>query len=227
MTTTATENTPPPRHLPAYARVAISFVLGIVAGVVAEVFLHLGRLAFMIGWDVAASAYLIGVAFTVTQFDRIDDTKFMALSEDPGRGWVDVLLIAASLASLVAVGMALVEASNAHGSDKAILAGVGVFSVVISWVLVHTVYTWTYARLYYSDPEGGVDFNMPDGEKPHYMEFAYLAFTVGMTYQVSDTDIKSPKIRAAVLHQALLSFVFGTVIIATTINLIAGLTSSH
>jgi uncharacterized membrane protein len=89
---------------------------------------------------------------------------------------------------------------------------------------VHTVFTLRYARLYYLNGSGGIDFNQDD--EPAYAEFAYLAFTIGMTYQVSDTDLKTRAIRSTALRQALLSFVLGAVILATTINLIAGLSNN-
>jgi uncharacterized membrane protein len=87
--------------------------------------------------------------------------------------------------------------------------------------VVHTVYTLRYARLYYSDTDGGIDFSDPD--PPTYADFAYMAFTIGMTSQVSDTEIESKAIRAEALRQGLLSFLFGTGILASTVNLIANL----
>src|SRR5215210_5268718 len=103
-----------------------------------------------------------------------------------------------------------------------LVTGLGIVSVVLAWGMVHTVFTLRYARLYYGRPKGGIEFNQD--EPPRYSDFAYLAFTVGMTFQVSDTNLKTEQIRATVLRQGLLSYMFGTVIIATTINLIAGLT---
>jgi uncharacterized membrane protein len=85
------------------------------------------------------------------------------------------------------------------------------------------VYTLQYARLYYSDEPGGVDFNQ--AVPPRYADFAYLSLTLGMTFQVSDTDLQTSTIRATALRQALLSYLFGVVIVATTINLIASLGS--
>jgi uncharacterized membrane protein len=93
--------------------------------------------------------------------------------------------------------------------------------VGLSWLLVHTVYTLRYAMLYYAGRDGGIDFNQTTS--PRYSDFAYLAFTLGMTFQVSDTDLKTPAIRATALRHALLSYLFGAVIVATMINLVAGL----
>jgi uncharacterized membrane protein len=85
------------------------------------------------------------------------------------------------------------------------------------------MFTVHYARLYYSGEPGGIDFHDP--EPPRFHDFAYLAYTVGMTYQVSDTEIGLTSIRATVLRHALLSYLLGAVVLAVTINLIAGLGS--
>jgi uncharacterized membrane protein len=97
----------------------------------------------------------------------------------------------------------------------------GVACVAASWGVLHTIFILRYALLYYAEPAGGIDFKQePD---PTYRDFAYVGFTVGMTFQVSDTDIGKSTIRTTVLRHALLSFVFGAVILAVTINLLAGL----
>jgi uncharacterized membrane protein len=79
-----------------------------------------------------------------------------------------------------------------------------------------------YARLYYNDPRGGIEFAEPD-KTPDYLDFVYVSFTVGMTFQVSDTDIQSSRIRRTVLRHALLSFLFGAVILGVTVNVVASL----
>ena len=99
----------------------------------------------------------------------------------------------------------------------ATLIGSGIATIVVSWAIVHTIFTLRYAALYYAGPRGCVDFNEDDD--PCYADFAYLAFTIGMTYQVSDTDLTSKAIRHTALRHAMLSYLFGTVIIAATINL--------
>jgi uncharacterized membrane protein len=115
----------------------------------------------------------------------------------------------------------LFGAGSASGNLKYVEAGLALASVFVSWTLVHTVFTLKYARLYYSGQAGGIDFNEPDD--PQYSDFAYLSFTIGMTFQVSDTDIESKQIRRTALRHAWLSFPLGAVIIATAINLVAGL----
>ena len=103
------------------------------------------------------------------------------------------------------------------------MIAVATFTLVVSWTVVNTVFTLRYADLFYSSPVGGIGFGDDGSEPPSYRDFAYMAFTIGMTYQVSDTTLRDRRFRRAVLNHALLSYVFGVVIVATSINLIAGL----
>jgi uncharacterized membrane protein len=97
-------------------------------------------------------------------------------------------------------------------------------TVVLSWAVINTVYTLRYADQYFRPKPGGIAFGTEDGQQhPGYRDFAYVAFTIGMTYQVSDTALHDPQIRRTVLIHAVLSYVFGVVIVAGSVNLISGL----
>lgn len=203
----------------ARAQILVSTGLGIGAGVLAGV-LGSGRIAPLVGWDVLALVFCGWVWIGVWGLDA-DSTQRHARREDPARELADLLLLGAALASLVAVGAVLFGIGHADGSAKYYQAGFALFSVFVSWALVHTVFMLRYARLYYTAPFGGIDFNQT--ASPRYSDFAYLAFTVGMTFQVSDNEITDGDTRRAVLRQALLSYPLGAVIIAAAINLISGL----
>lgn len=195
-------------------------MVGLIAGGVA------GRVAVwevsvLIGWCGAAGTF-VGVAWAVMLKADGPQTRSIATREDDTRVTTDLVMLAASTASLVGVAFILVKASSAEGLAVACLTGLGVISVVLAWVMVHTLFTLRYAHLYYS-AGGGIDFNQ--AEDPDYRDFAYLAFTIGMTYQVSDTDLETKAIRRTALKQSLLSYLFGTAIIAMTINIVAGLAS--
>jgi uncharacterized membrane protein len=199
--------------------VAVMLALGTAAG--------LGALAVwpwpvaaLVGWDVAAAFYLARLWLLLWRLDP-GGTKAVALADDPGRAVADLVLTAASVASLVAVALVVVRAGNSSGGEAIGLAGFGLASVFASWAVVHATYTLRYARLYYGDVPGGVDFNTT--EPPQYSDFAYLSFSVGMTFQVSDTSLETKEFRATVLRQSLLSYFFGAVVIGATINLVAGL----
>jgi uncharacterized membrane protein len=196
----------------------IMALFGVLAGTLSAV-LGATYYAPLIGWDAAVLLFTAWLWVTVAPMDA-SETKAHARLEDPTRASTDFLLLTASVASLVGVGVVLVEASSSRGLDKGLLAGLAAGSVALSWLLVHTLFALRYSRLYHS-VGGGVDFNQK--EPPRYLDFAYLAFTIGMTFQVSDTDIGSSEIRATALRHALLSYLFGAVILATAVNFIVGL----
>src|SRR6185312_7797832 len=119
--------------------------------------------------------------------------------------------------SLLGVGFALGKAKDVSGFEDALLTAGALFAVAVSWLVVHTTFALRYAHLYYAPPRGGINFKNSH-EAPDYHDFAYVAATVGMTFQVSDTDIQDKAIRRVVLRHALLSFVFGAVILGVTVN---------
>jgi uncharacterized membrane protein len=176
--------------------------------------------ALLLGWDIAAVIYLVLVWAAVSRMNA-EVTARMAGREDPSNPVAELVVVAASIAALVAVAFALVRAGQTTGSTKALLIGLGVVSVVVSWLVVHTVYMLRYARSYYGEPAGGIEFNEED--RPAYLDFAYFSFTIGMTFQVSDTNVTRKDIRRLALHHALLSYLFGAVILATAINVFASL----
>ena len=178
------------------------------------------QVALMAAWTVTAVAYLASVWTRIIRHDA-ETTAAHATRLDESRVVAELALLVACAASLVAIAMLLVKASQVGGYTEAAYTALAVLSVLVSWAIVHTVYTLRYGQEYYADPRGGIDYNSE--EPPTYRDFAYLAFTVGMTYQVSDTNLTTSAMRRLALRHALLSFVFGTAIIATMINVVAGL----
>jgi uncharacterized membrane protein len=206
-------------HGHAARKVAVAAAVGIPVGAAAA-FVTAWQAAVLVGWVAAVATFLLRLWPHLWRQDAAS-TSAHATQEDESRVITDLILLAASLASLVAVALLLVETTQLHGVTKSVHTGVGVVSVILSWALVHSIFTLRYAHLYYDGTLGGIDFH--DDEPPTYHDFAYLAFTVGMTYQVSDTEVNDRPIRATILRHALLSFLFGTSIIALTINIVAGL----
>ncbi len=199
-------------------RLVIMLVAGVAATIVTGGF---GEWTYAptVGWCVAALVYSSMVWVRVARLDPTE-TRERASREEPARGIADLLVILLSVASLFSVAFVLVQAAQASGIAKGLLATLALVSVALSWILLHTLYTLRYASQYYT-ADKGIDFNQD--RPPQYTDFAYVSFTLGMTYQVSDTDITNHTVRATVLRHTLLSFVFGSVILATTINLVAGL----
>jgi uncharacterized membrane protein len=200
------------------ARVGVAALVGVIVALVSLQTSHKG-MALLWGWDAGALVYVLWIGLTLFRMDS-GKTAALASSEDPDRVTTDMIILMASVASLGAIVIGLTQAGQAHGAEKTLYVGTCLLSIVLSWALVHTTFALRYARLYYNDDDGGIDF--PGEGDPCYLDFAYVAFTVGMTFQVSDTDVGSSQIRRAVLRQALISYLFGTVFVATMINLIAG-----
>ena len=208
----------PSRGVTALVRVIMSGSVGIVvAGAAALV--TPWQVSSLLAWDTAAAVFSAWVWFAVRGADAAT-TQRIATREDDSRPAADLVLIAASLASLLGVALALLKASGESGTPRALTTTVAVATVALSWLAVHTVFTLRYAHLYYLEGDG-IDFH--NEQAPDYGDFAYVAFTLGMTYQVSDTDLTSKRIRMTALRHALLSYVFGIAVIATTINVVAGL----
>lgn len=213
-------------------RSRLRFVVMLAAGLVAGTAAGLGGRwveAPAVGWSVAALIYVLWVWIVIGRLDAAG-TRAHATSEDPSHRVTDLMILAANVASLAAVAAVVIDSHSGSGGFR--LAGglLALASVALSWMLVQTLFTLRYAGLYFSTAPragaavGGIDFNQP--EPPQYTDFAYLATSLGMTYQVSDTALKNHAIRAEALKHSLLSYLFGTVILAATINLVIGLASS-
>jgi uncharacterized membrane protein len=206
---------------------------GILAGGIAGVlcFLLVTRssvFCLMAAWDVGA---LVLLAFTwrVILRSSAKMTKARAASEDPGRYGVFMIAVGSSLVSLFAAVFVLrgkkdmVQASLVGALDS-----LAILAVVFAWIVTHTTYALRYARLYYQPKNGEAreGLNFPGNEPPDDMDFAYFSFVLGMAFQVSDVSITCKHIRRAVLWHSLQSFLYNTVILALSLNLLIGLFSN-
>jgi uncharacterized membrane protein len=174
----------------------------------------------LIGWSAGVSFLITWIWASVARLSA-EQTQSHASREDTSIRLSELIVLSSGVALLAAVGLVLIKAAHAVGGEKAFLITLGVLSVALTWALVHTVFTLRYARTYYAKPVGGIDFNEKD--PPTYLDFAYLAFTIGMTFQVSDTNLTLKKIRRVALLHALLSYLYGAVIVALVINVVSTL----
>jgi uncharacterized membrane protein len=201
-------------------------IVGVSAGIVAAVIVLVAgaswAVAALAASDAAALVFVIWVWSTVARAS-VEQTAHIARAEDNSRAAAEGTLVGAGAASLIAVGFVLGEAGRAAAPESGLLTALALGSVALAWTSVHTVYVLRYARLYYGDPVGGIDFGP---EPPDYIDFAYLAITIGMTFQVSDTNLTFKRVRRMALHHALLSYLFGTIIVAITVSTVASLLSA-
>jgi uncharacterized membrane protein len=207
-------------HGPVAVRLAVAVPFGVALGSVVGAAAG-WRYAPAVAWIGMASVYLTWTWSIVGRLSA-DETRQHAVAEDPTRPVTDVVMLLASIASLGGVGY-LLAASASQGEASDVAALLGVLSVAASWLAVHTVFTMRYTKLYYVGTPGGVNFHGAETEMPNYLDFAYLSFTIGMTYQVSDTDLQNRAMRSTALRQAILSYLLGAVVLAIIINLVAGL----
>ncbi|WZH37883.1 MAG: DUF1345 domain-containing protein [Microbacterium enclense] len=204
-------------HLAPKAGVAAG--VGLATALVA-VLLGIPELAPLLGW-VAASGVFLAWAWSRAWPADSERTRSLARHEDRSRKLVDALIIAATFLSIALVVFALIRSQqqDAIGSASAILAVIG---VVAAWALVNTVYAFKYARMYYLDDRYRFDFDQE--EDPAYSDFAYTAFSIGMAYSASNVTQSSTASRRIAMGHGLLSYFFGTFVVAVAINLITGLT---
>jgi uncharacterized membrane protein len=172
------------------------------------------------GWAGAGLVFVAWTALVIVPMDPTETSEH-AVREEPTRGVANLIVLLAALASLAAVAVTLVGGVLGNGdvTMAAVLA-----AVIVSWACVHTVFALHYARAYYTAPAGGIDFHQT--EPPRYTDFTYLAITVGMSFAVSDTDLGSSAMRRVAQVHALLAYLFGTVVVALLINLVAGLANA-
>jgi uncharacterized membrane protein len=209
-------------HAPAMRRAVTVFTAGVIVAAVLLPFVT-WALALTLGWDAAAVAFLLAVWPIIIRADSARAPQ-LAAREDQTEGSARALLVGVSVASLLGAGDALHLAGQESGAQRVLLIGAAVLTVVLSWTVMNTLYTLRYADEDFRSKPGGIAFGDQNGqERPSYHDFAYVAFTIGMTYQVSDTTLRDPRIRRTVLAHALLSYLFGVVIVAGSVNLISGL----
>jgi uncharacterized membrane protein len=202
-------------------RMLLSLAAGVAAGA-ATALLGAPELSALVCWIVAASLILIAV-WRISWRQDAGGTKRLAEAESRSRSTDSAVLIA-SVVSLAAVAEALVRSSGRQ--DPVAVAAVicAVVAVALSWVLVNTVFALKYARAYYRDADGGINFKQQ--APPCYSDFAYMAFTVGMAFGVTETEPTDSGVRRIALGHALLSYAFGTGFLAVAINLVTNLGQS-
>jgi len=203
-----------------WRRLLICLGAGILAAALTAV-VGVPEMAVLVGWAVAATGLLVWV-WRISWRRDAEGTK--RLAEEEGRTRVtDAVVLGAAVASLAVVVEALIRSGTQDAVGVATVV-LGVLVVILSWALVNTVFALKYARLYYSGGDGGIDFGQR--EPPAYSDFAYIAFTVGMSFAVPDTQLGDTSIRKVALGHSLLSYLFGTIVIAVAVNLVINLGQS-
>jgi uncharacterized membrane protein len=215
-----THGTLPSGRILSARRALLCVAAGVVAGGLVGV-LWSPILAPLTGWLVASGCALAWVWWIGWPQDA-EVTERLAEEESRSRS-TDTWVLLACVASLAAVVVALVQSSSRRDATAVTAVLLSVLGVILAWALVNTVFALKYARMYYIDEpdRGGIDFK--SDKPPCYADFAYMAFTVGMSFGVSDTEPDNTATRKVALGHALLSYAFGTGVLAVAVNLVTNL----
>lgn len=218
-----------PLHLPPlpvriyrlHAKLLLAAVFGATVAAVMLAFAMPGLTRLLIGWNAGIVVYLI-LSYAMMRRASVATIRKRASSQDEGAHAILLLSIMATFAGLIAVVFALGGAKQAGAVPSVILA---IFTILLSWAFVHTIFSFHYAHEYYGkghdDKIGGLTF--PGDDQPDYRDFLYFSLVIGMTSQVSDVVITSKVIRRMVSLHAVLSFFFNLVVLALTVNMVANL----
>ncbi len=214
-------------RLDAHHRLFISAAAFIVAFLLCNNRMN-ASMQLVIAWNAFALIELT-LAWLVIVRSHPEDVSRTVRLQDSGRRVITLLVVAASCISLVAVGVELISAKHLSGFAAGLGVGLGVLAVLLSWGVLHTVFALHYAHIYYSrhgkskdaEATGGLEF--PKEQRPDYLDFAYAAFTVGMTWQVSDVVVSSRRFRHIILLHSITSFAFNTIILALAVSIVSGL----
>ncbi|MFF4173087.1 DUF1345 domain-containing protein [Streptomyces sp. NPDC001744] len=205
------------RLLGAFPRLVGSVLAGAAAGVLVAV---LSRVPLGVLTGIAVTETLFVVSGWIVLWPMDAAATHRNVHREEFRASVEEAAVVGT--SLCGLGTIVVLLLVGHTDLSRAAAALALCGVSTAWAALHLMYATRYAYLYYVlEPGGGIDFNTR--EPPRYSDFLYFSFNLGMTYQVSDTGVSTAGLRAVVLRHCLLSYVFGTGILATAINLVTGI----
>lgn len=203
-------------------------LVGVVVYLVVPSWLH-GATRFVAAYDAAALTLLYALWQIVSGCDPAK-TRQRAALDDPGRNIAFLVVLAAVVVGLVSAIAILGHGPKvANPTEKWVAYLLGVIAVTAGWFLVHTVYTFRYAHLYWYDDDedgqpGGLTF--PNTPEPADIDFAYFSFCLGTSFAVSDVVVTTSDVRREVLRHSVISFAYNSVIVGMVINVLAGIFST-
>jgi uncharacterized membrane protein len=210
-------------------RLVVAFLGGLAVCVLCRLLASLQwSTCTIIGWDALCVGFIASVLVTLTD-DSQDEMRARSAREDQGRGTILAVVLTAAVATIIAVALELSLAKDAHGLERILRITLAFVTVAASWFMVHTIFALHYAHEYYdcdeamAADEGGLHF--PGDQEPDYWDFLHFSIIIGVASQTADIEITSKQMRHLNTLHALFSFAFNTVVVALTINLLAGLFS--
>ena len=202
--------------------------VGLLCGIAAELLLPVqlaARTRGIVAWDIGVTVFL---ALTAVQFlsEHLARMPEDAARQQEGEWTIFALTVAGTVASFAAIIGEFSNGKDLPAAQQGMHVALVAYTLFASWLMTHTTFALRYAHEFYTaskgkDPDGGLDF--PDEKRPDYLDFFYFALVLGMTFQVSDVQITSRKLRRLATVHGLLGFLFNTVILALSVNIAASL----
>jgi uncharacterized membrane protein len=207
----------------AHMRIVVAAVVGAAGVAAASAVPTLGRHAWLLGWDLGALTYLVLVWREFLSAEERDIRTRSALHDEKS-GVLMMLVLALIVASLAGITDALVAAKHFGPRDKLVSAALVAVTLALGWLVLQTVFAAHYAHRHFVETARKADngFGFPGQAPTSYLDFFYVAFSVGATFQVSDTNVGSTRLRKLVTTHAAAAYVYNTAILAVGINLLAG-----
>jgi uncharacterized membrane protein len=180
----------------------------------------------VMAWDVAVVVYL-SLAVLLFVRERYDRIGRDARAQEEGEWTIFWITMGVVIASFAAIFGVFSNVKNLDTTERALRVGLVAITLLVSWLMAHTTFAFRYAHEYYSVTPGKTQIDaglqFPGEDNPDYLDFVYFALVLGMTFQVSDVQITSRKLRRLAIIHGLMSFLFNTVIVALTVNIAASL----
>src|SRR5881275_3381644 len=206
----------------AHHRLLLGFILAALVGL---------ALRTQALWMVSLATYdafafvILGLIWVTVTLTPLEQIRAVAQRQDVGRTVIFIFVIFVACAALFAVAF-LIRSGKPEERHLSIRLLLALATVVLSWLLMHSVFGLRYAHKFYDDSVNSVEkhaggLKFPEDDLPDYRDFAYFSFVIGMTCQVSDVNVTSREMRRLVLVHGILSFGFNTVILALTINTVS------
>lgn len=179
----------------------------------------------LLGWSVGVAVYLTLAWWLCERFDP-KRTRERAQAQDEPSLVLFFLMLLASMACVAAIVVMMQQGNDLTGTERTLHIAMSVIALIASWLFIHTMFAFHYAHRYYQEEErrepDGPGLNFPGGLDPDYFDFLYYSFVIGMTSQVSDVQVTSREMRRLTMVHGVLSFGFNMLVLALSINVVAG-----
>lgn len=219
-----------PNRIAAHVRLLTSIVLCILVYVLLPFIGDSGALRLALAWDAGTICFLVLITWMMLRSDAAGMHRRADLA-DSGRAEIVILIVAAAVISLYAVAIGLAGGKNLPPSAQAGHIAVGVATIFVSWLFIHTLFATHYAHLYYDRKrnggkgatgfKGGLVF--PEEPNPDYWDFVYFSFVLGMTFQVSDVQVTARNLRHLTTAHGIIAFFYNTIVLALAVSIAANL----